>query len=786
MKKSYNKIILSGVLSLTVLCSSLSAAAYSAGENSVNVFSDIHNVQKDVLEADYGNISKNETVYVIANADGEAKKIIVSDWIKNVGDNKKINDVSNLENIENIKGNETYTINEKNMYQWNADGKDIYYQGTGKGELPVKLKISYTLDDKKISAEDLAGKSGKAKIRFDYNNTQYENVKINGKEEKIYVPFLMMTGIALDNEIFSDVEITNGKIINDGKRTFVAGFALPGMQESLGINKDKFEIPEYFEITANVKNFELTTTLSLAVNDFFSNIDFSDADKGIDSLTKSLEKLKSASNQLIDGSSALYDGLGTLLDKSNELVAGVQKLYDGAEKLNNGANVLDNGAAELAFGAKSLDDGAGKLKDGSVNLYDGFQSLYSGTNALNNGVADLKGYIETLSIGLDTISQNSNSLNAGAEQVFNTLLSTADSQIAAAGLSADKLTIENYSNVLDSLINSLSDENAKQLAYNTALEAVSATVNSQRDVIRTAVEATVRKQIIESVLNSAGYSMTAEAYDSAVAAGNIPNDVQVQISTAVAAQISSSDVQAIIENNTEQQIQALIDTNMNSQEVQTQIAQGIEKAKSGRNSLSALKEQLNSYNEFYQGVIGYTTGVDSATAGAREILNGTSTLKNGSDSLKDGASQLKTGAGALKQGASELKNGSSALKAGSEKLSVGAGDLNKGTRDLFSGIGTLHSGSGALIDGIKQLNNGSMSLNNGLKQFKKDGVDAIVNAVDDDIKGLVNRFKAISKVSGNYKSYSGISEDMNGKTDFIFKTDSIESKTKADKKSDKK
>lgn len=782
MKKSYNKIILSGVLSLTILCSSLSVAAYSAGENSVNVFSDINNVQKDALEADYRNISKNETVYVIANADGETKKIIVSDWIKNVGDNKKINDVSNLENIENIKGNETYTINENNMYQWNADGKDIYYQGTGKGELPVKLKISYTLDDKRISAEDLAGKSGKVKIRFDYNNTQYENVKINGKEEKIYVPFLMMTGMALDNEIFSDVEITNGKIINDGNRTFVAGFALPGMQESLGINKDKFEIPEYFEITANVKNFELTTTLSLAVNDFFSNIDFSDADKGIDSLTKSLEKLKSASNKLIDGSSALYDGLGTLLDKSNELVSGVQKLRDGAEKLNNGANALDDGAAELASGAKSLDDGAGKLKDGSVNLYDGFQSLYSGTNALNNGVADLKGYIETLSIGLDTISQNSNTLNAGAEQVFNTLLSTADSQIAAAGLSADKLTIENYSKVLDSLINSLSDENAKQLAYNTALEAVSTTVNNQRDVIRTAVEATVRKQIIESVLNSAGYSMTAEAYDIAVAAGDIPNDVQVQISTAVAAQISSSDIQAIIENNTEQQIQNLIDTNMNSREVQNQIAQGIEKAKAGRNSLSALKEQLNSYNEFYQGIIGYTNGVDSASAGAREILNGTSTLKNGSDSLKNGTSQLKTGAGTLKQGASELKNGSSALKAGSEKLSIGAGDLNKGTRDLFSGIGTLHSGSGALIDGIKQLKNGSMSLNSGLKQFKKDGVDTIVNAVDGDIKGLVNRFKAISKVSGNYKSYSGIAKDMNGKTDFIFKTDSIESKTKSDNK----
>ena len=47
-------------------------------------------------------------------------------------------------------------------------------------ELPVNVKISYTLDGKSIQPEDLSGKSGKLGIRFDYKNTTEENVTING------------------------------------------------------------------------------------------------------------------------------------------------------------------------------------------------------------------------------------------------------------------------------------------------------------------------------------------------------------------------------------------------------------------------------------------------------------------------------------------------------------------------------------------------------------------------------------------------------------------------------
>ena len=776
LSKNYIKGAISGALALTILCSGVGVAAYSAGADNtaqalgVQTESTVEAVKKaSTTKEALKKLSKNETVYVIADASGAAKKIIESDWLKGVDTKGKVKDVSNLKGVKNVKGDETYTVNEDNAYEWAANGDDIYYQGTGTTELPVKLKLSYKLNGKTVSADEIAGKSGKVTIRIDYENTQKEKVKINGKTKEVNVPFLMLSGMILDDDKFKNVEVSNGKAINDGTRTIVAGFALPGMQDSLDINKDEMEIPDYVEITADTTDFELSTTMTVAMNDIFNDVDFSKVDDKVDELKDSLDELEDAAEQLVDGSSQLYDGIGTLLDKSGTLIEGIDRLYDGAEQVNSGAKKLDSGADGLSSGAKTLDDGAAKLKNGASQV--------------DNGAASLSSYVATLAGGLGKLSSNSATLNGGAEQVFNTLLSTADTQIAAAGLTADKLTIKNYDSVLEGLISSLSDENAQKLAYNTALETVTATVNSQKDVIRTAVEATVRKSVTEQVLAAAGLGMTADQYDAAVAAGQVSEEVQAQVSTAVSTQMSTSAVQATIDSNTETQIQSLIETNMNSEEVQSQIQAGVAKAQAGRKSLQALKTQLDSYNTFYQGVLSYTAGVDQANEGAQQILAGTYTLKDGTGSLVSGAGQLKNGSSSLKSGTSELKSGTSTLKDGTSSLKSGVktlkngtSSLSDGTKSLFEGVGTLKDGSAALVDGVKQLNDGAMTLSKGMKKFKEEGIDSIVDAANGDVKDIIDRFKAVQKASKKYNNYSGISDDMNGKVDFIYKTDSIEKK----------
>ena len=763
-------------MAMTILCCTVGVTAYSAGTEqnapAAATTTDAAAKTKTAAAADDSKrFSKEETVYVIAGADGTPQKVIVSDWIKNPQKAKTITDKSNLKDIENTKGDETYTINEKKMVEWGANGSDIYYRGTSTEQLPVGVSIRYELDGAAIAPKDLGGKSGKLKMTFTYTNRQAEEVTIDGKKETIYVPFVMLTGMMLDNEKTSNVTVSNGKVINDGSHTYVAGFALPGMQESLGLDKEKLSLPTTVEVTADVTDFELATTLTVATNEVFNDIDTTKLDGKVDELKKKLDELTGGVKQLADGTSQLYDGLSTLLDKSGELIDGVQALYSGASELKDGSEALAKGAGDLSDGAKQLDSGVAALQSGVGKLDSGAGDLAGGAGQLDDGVATLQGYIGTLAGGLSQISANSSTLVGGARQVFQTLLGEADKQIAAAGLTADSLTIDGYADTLNALIEQLSDENAQKLAYQTAYKTVSATVNSQREVIRQAVEAQVRKQVTDGVLAAAGLGLDSDSYDAAVAAGQVPEEVQMQVSGAIASQMAGMD--GTVDAATDEQIASLIETNMQSEEVQAQIAEGAQKAAGGRQSLQALKAQLDSYSGFYYGVINYTDGVNQANAGAQEILGGTVSLKDGSQSLAYGAGQLKGGAKELKSGAAALKDGSAQLKDGAGTLHAGAVTLDNGMLQLYNGLGTLNSGAGALIDGVTQLTDGARQLDEGMQKLQKEGVDALVKAVDGDLRSLADRAKAMLQASKNYRSFSGLGDNTDGKVDFIFKTESV-------------
>lgn len=562
IKKNLPKI-LSVVMSLVIICAGVGTAAFTAGAESVETKSakavdsakesktnKAEGVLKNEKKAQY---NKKETVYVIADAQGKPGKVIVSNWIQNTGKEKKLKDKTNLKDIEVLKGDNSFTIDENNACEWDADGGDIYYKGTGSTNLPVGINITYEIDGKAVSPDELAGKNGKLKIKIKYTNREYREETINGKKEKIYIPFVMLTGMMLDNEKVENVKINNGKVVNDGVHTFIVGFALPGMQDSLQLDSKELDIPSSVEITADVKDFELATTLTLATNNLFDDLDVDKLDSKAKDLNKKLDELVSATDKLLDGSSQLYNGLNTLLDKSGELIDGVNQLYDGSRQIKDGAEGLRNGTAALDDGASQLNEGFGDLQDGADTLNNGADSLSEGVAQvdsgagslatgvvkLDSGIAQLQGYIAQLSNGLNKIFSNSTQLTDGAKQVYNTLLTEADKQIEAAGLGAPGLTIENYSEKLDKLIESISDEKAKALAEQTARDTVTATVERQRDLIRQGVENAVRKQISEAVLAAAGISMTVEEYDAAIAAGQIPNEVQTQISEGISAQMVS-------------------------------------------------------------------------------------------------------------------------------------------------------------------------------------------------------------------------------------------------------
>ncbi len=723
------------ILTLTVVSGASAAAAYALAEKNSDVKNDVREKISERLDSkDESSFSaeKDETVYVICASDGSVEKVIVSDWIKNTAGADEISDAGELDNVKNVRGDESYVLDTDGMRVWSADGGDIYCQGTTEKTIPVDLSVSYYLDGEKMSAEDIAGKSGRVTVRMDYTNNYYEKTQVVGEEQNIYVPFLMLSGLIMDNDSFSNVEITNGKVINDGSRTVAVGFALPGMQENLGVSADEFEIPSYVEISADTDSFSLSTIMTLATNEMFNEIDL-DGTEDIQSLEDKLGQLTDAMTALMDGSSQLYNGLATLLDKSGELINGVNTLNEGAAALADGTAQLSSGAAELSQGAASLNGYLDQLSSGAAALSSGAAQVSQGADQLDIGIAQLRA-------GVGKITANNEKLTAGAETVFNTLLASVQTQVEAAGIQIETLTIENYGDILDGAIASISDDNVKALALKKA-----------QATVRPIVESTVRANVLTGVLSSKG--LTKEIYDA------LPEDSEnkAAIDAAVNQLMESEEIKKTIE--------AEVEKAMNGEQVKQQIDEALATAKAGRDSLAAAKAQLDSYNEFYEGILDYTNGTSQVEAVLEQ-------LGDGADKLSAGASQVNSGAGTLAGSAAQIAEGSSALKVGSASLAEGAAKADDGAKALKDGTGKLAATAPALKDGVSQLKAGAMQLSEGLNQLNSQGVQPLVDAAG-GISNLAKRLSAVSRVSRDYRSFTGVGEDMSGSVRFIYKTTSV-------------
>ena len=665
--------------------------------------------------AEDDGITKDETVYVLTDANGAVEKVIVSDLLKNTAGADKIIDRSELSKIENVKGNETFTKSEGNLI-WNANGNDICYQGISDAELPVKMTISYFLNGEAVTAKELAGRSGSVKIRFDYANTCPETVELNEGSTELFVPFAAVTGMLLDTDVFTNIVVTNGRLINDGDRALVVGLAFPGLKESIGLTDETVSIPDYLEITAEASHFELGMTVTMVTNALFNEID----------------RMKPGF------ADELTDSLNSVEDLLDELVSGI--------------GLLNDGASALIEGVSALNDGAVQISDGMTEL----------------------------TAGLDALTENNETLTGGAKTVFETLLATADEQLAAAGLNVPALTIDGYAETLELVLASL-DEIAVRAQ---AQEQVTAAVEANRDLINQQVTDAVYEQVAEQVTGlvtasvreqvtgavreevaakviAAAARMSREDYDSAVEAGMIDAETQAVIENAVEQQMASDEVQAMIDGstaaqletetvhavisantdeqmrsetvlaviseNTQAQIQKLIDENMASEEVRSRLAA----AKEGAAAITSLKDPLNQYNLFYRGLIAYTDGVASAASGASELSEGTAALKAGTETLAAGST-------ALSEGLTQLNTKITALVNGSDEVGEETGDV--------------------------------------LNKLREEGLRSVLNCVNETVTDLAGRLDALMNLSESYINYSGIGDGMNGRVSFVFRSAEIRMK----------
>ncbi len=348
-KKYVKRLCALGMATVLTVGSTLSVYAYNNNTKKDNALAtdETSISHEDIVSISDGAVDKNETVYVIGNSDGSIDKILVSDWLRNADKTDKLVDVSELSDIVNLKGDETFEKTADGIV-WDAKGSDIYYQGTIEKTLPVDVRITYTLDGKEMTADELSGKSGHLVINFSYTNNQKAVVSISGKDTEVYVPYVVATGTVLSNDVYKNVSVKNARIVNDGDREMVLGIVLPGMQDDLGLDKSIFEIPESMEISADVTDFAPATYMTIVSNEPFSEIEL----KNTDSITE------------------LKDKLGILSESSNKLIAGAGSLYDGVESLSVGSQKLTEGMNSLNTGLVSLDSNSEALIAGAKKVFD--------------------------------------------------------------------------------------------------------------------------------------------------------------------------------------------------------------------------------------------------------------------------------------------------------------------------------------------------------------------------------------------------------------------------------
>ena len=767
LKSKYIVRVVAGVLTIALVGTGIGATAVFAEKDSTAVTAEADSTTDSSKDADDiadklmdsvslkdNDADKDESVYLISDANGNVNKTIVVDHLKNKDKKDTLEDASNLSDIENVKGKEKFTQSGDKL-TWQAGGKDIYYQGTATAEPPVTQKVTYYLDGKEISPEDLAGKSGKVKIRFDYTNTTSYTETVNGEKQTVSVPFAAITGLVLGDG-FENIEVTNGKAEVSDSSSVVLGYALPGLKDSLGIKAGDLDgdvnIPEYMEMTADVENFSMPAAMTFVVNasDYVSTdgIDTSDLDDMINDLKDASTQLQDGSKTLAEGTDTLADGLSTLQSKLGTFASGVGTLQsglktytDGVSTLSGGLNTLGNSTGALVSGADKLNDGAKSLKDGITSVDAGVDSVQENVNKLNGAAAQISTGASDLDTKAQALAQGASDLNDGVEKLASTV-----QEMPETVKSSINDTLKKLSSFVPVLIGA---------GYDNTLAQTGVTVDNV-DKVTTFTkenEAMIKEIIARSATkNACGYNDLADK--------------------SVVDKPYNEAMEGLYKGQGAVMVYTQINQTVSSEQSQNQVKELTEGA--SRLKENTAKFQKEGTATLATGTSALATGTSALASGLTPLKEGTKKLVAGSNSLAEGMDSLVNSVPTLTSGIKQLVDGSNTLVANNAQLNSGASQLADGTNQIVSGVDQLTTGSKTLADGAH-------TLADGMVQFNEEGINKILNAYNGDLKPFTDKLQAVIDAGEEYQTYSAIADGQTGSVKFIYKLASIDAKADSDK-----
>lgn len=586
---------------------------------------------------------KTETVYVKADAEGNVQEISVETVLKNRNNGESLPDYSKLSDIKNMEGDEEFTQNEDGSILWENHGEDISYKGKSSESLPVSVKVSYYLDGEAITPDALAGKSGAVRIRFDYENHTSQRVTVNGRNMEVQTPFVLMSMLFLPSDTFSNVRVTNGKVMAGGDDQIVIGYASPGLADSLKLESygptEDVSVPDYVEVRADVSEFELGFTATVATPGFFADMDTENLEDG-DELISDMGKLTDASGQLVSGTSGYLTGIKTFQAYMGEYVKGVGAVSEGSDTLASGLAVLNENKEVVQDGAETLQSGLENLNGALAQIT----------------VPSFEGMDDTAFAGA------AETLAADGEQLAVCLASAQESlvqmQTFMENVSAYAETVENNVSAARNELASAKPEDVEAAADAMAKEQAGSAVDAALAAISedklSAEEKNVIRDAVVNGINISGISSEAENHILAA-------ETQLAAIPDFEAPELSRDVSAI---------ETLV------------------------GDMSANLEILQSYSESLSGIGDTFSEMES-------LLE---TLKSSVSQLESGSRQLTEEITAFNDGVSKLYEGASALNTGASELTTAGETLNDGVETLVQGAGALNDGVTAFDEeGVQSL-----------------------------------------------------------------------------------
>lgn len=855
LKSKYIVRVVAGVLTIALVGTGIGATAVFAEKNSTAVTAeadsttgsskdadDIADKLMDSVSLKDNDADKDESVYLISDANGNVNKTIVVDHLKNKDKKDTLEDASNLSDIENVKGKEKFTQSGDKL-TWQAGGKDIYYQGTATEEPPVTQKVTYYLDGKEISPEDLAGKSGKVKIRFDYTNTTSYTETVNGEKQTVSVPFAAITGLVLGDG-FENIEVTNGKAEVSDSSSVVLGYALPGLKNSLGI-KDKdldgdVNIPEYMEMTADVKNFSMPAAMTFVVNasDYVSTdgIDTSDLDDMINDLKDASTQLQDGSKTLAEGTDTLADGLSTLQSKLGTFASGVGTLQSGLKTYTDGVSTLSGGLNKLNSNVPTLSNGITTLNSSAKSLNDGV-ALLNATVSAKFTDSEKKTLLDQVHSILEsqkseiekqaqtTVASQKTAIQKQAQSAVD--LQKTDIQKQAQSTVADqKEDIEKKAQAAvddqKEQIKSVAAETVKQQETEIKNQAASAVeqeftsgktdyitneAKKQLESIKPVIESGVKAQFVQKMAEKnhaiTDYDSAKTFFDQNVGMkdGAAEACVNEQIDTIInnlAGSVASTAKDASKIAAGEAAYTAASQTAGEAAYTGASLAAGTAAYTAARQTAgeaayagASLAATTAAYTGASQAATtaaytGAVSGAEQATITSAEQTK--ATVAASINQKQANGYSLVTGMKALADGTQTLYNSVPTLTSGIKQLVDGSNTLVANNAQLNSGASQLADGTNQIVSGVDQLTTGSKTLSegahtlaDGMVQFNEEGINKILDAYNGDLKPFTDKLQAVIDAGEEYQTYSAIADGQTGSVKFIYKLASIDAKADSDK-----